>query len=93
MKFTAIGRTLGDETTHTRVTDYKAKTVVEFVNEVLERRREWGEIAVQGLGCVEYRHGELLDTIPDAWQYRGIGSVSACGGWSRMDYHIIAGEL
>ena len=93
MKFTATGRTFGDETTPYSVTDYKARTVVEFVNEVLERRREWGEIAVQGLGCVEYRYGELLNPVPDAWQYRVIGSVGACGGWSRMDYHIIAGEL
>ena len=36
MKLTAIGRTLGDETTPYSVTEYKAKTVVEFVNEVLE---------------------------------------------------------
>ena len=48
MKFTAIGRTLCDETTPYLVTDYKAKTVVELVNEVLERRREWRHDAVQG---------------------------------------------
>lgn len=35
MKFTAIGRTRGDETTPYAVTEYKAKTVGEFINEVL----------------------------------------------------------
>ena len=34
MKFTAIGRTMGDETTPYAVTEYRAKTAAEFVNEV-----------------------------------------------------------
>ena len=96
MKFTAIGRTMGDETTPYSVTDYRAKTVVEFINEVLENRREWGYIEVKDEPSgefhwctrIEYRHGELLNEIPDAWQYREIGKIEACGGWSRMDYYI-----
>jgi hypothetical protein len=57
MKFTAIGRTMGDEF-------------------------HW-------FTRIEYRHGELLNEIQDAWQYREIKKVTACGGWSRMDYRII----
>lgn len=40
MKFTAIGRTMGDETTPFSVSDYNAKTIVEFINEVLEKKSE-----------------------------------------------------
>ena len=35
-----------------------------------------------------YRDGELLDEIPDSWQYVEPESVDASGGWSRMDYLI-----
>lgn len=96
MKLTAIGRTMGDETTPYMVTDYKAKTIVEFVNEVLKNKHEWGNIKVKNrpsggfLFCssIEYRHGELLNEIPDAWQYREIEKIEACGGWSCMNYYI-----
>lgn len=97
MKFTATARTGSDETTPYDVTEYQAKTVVEFVNEVLERYPgEWGYIEVKeepsgdNNWCtrIEYYHGQLLDDIPDAWQYREIGKVTAAGGWSRMDYLI-----
>jgi hypothetical protein len=48
MKLTAIGRTMGDETTPFIVTDYQAKTVAEFVNEVLkEEPKEWGYFKVK----------------------------------------------
>ena len=97
MKFTAIGRTMSDETTPFAVSDYNAKTIVEFINEVLENKSEWGYIEVKDEPAgefhlcthIEYRHGELLDEIPDAWQYRIIKEITACGGWSRMDYRII----
>ena len=101
MKFTKIGRTMGDETTPFKVTDYNAKTVVEFINEAIERNEnEWGRISVKEkdfgfLFCksVEYRYGELLDEIPDEWQYREIESVEAVGGWSNMDYNITPKHL
>ena len=98
MKFTAIGNTRGDETTPYAVSDYKAKTIVEFINEVLENyKNEWGYIKVKdepagdSYWCtrIEYRYGELLNEIPDAWQHREIKEVTAFGGWSRMDYIII----
>lgn len=95
MKFTAIGRTRGDETTPFAVTEYRAKTIVEFVNEILENKREWGYIKVKDahggfLFChrVEYRYGKLLNDIPSEWQNREIANIEACGGWSCMDYCI-----
>ena len=96
MKLTAIGRTMGDETTPFIVTDYQAKTVAEFVNEVLkEEPKEWGCIKVKHetggffLGFrIEYHCGKLLNEIPEAWQHQEIEKIEACGGWSAMDYYI-----
>lgn len=96
MKLTAIGRTMGDETTPYKVTDYQAKTVVEFVNEVLkEEPKEWGyfEVKHETRGFlfsprIEYRYGKLLNEIPDDWQHKEIEKIESCGGWSRMDYYI-----
>ena len=89
MKFTSIGRTLGDETTPYSVTEYKSKTAAEFVNEVLEIKNNWGEIKVKGLGSIEYRYSKLLDEIPAEWYHYEIEKIEACGGWSRMDYIVI----
>ncbi|MBR3856416.1 MAG: hypothetical protein IKM68_00350 [Bacteroidaceae bacterium] len=96
MKLTAIGRTMGDETTPYKVTEYQAKTVAEFVNEVLkEEPKEWGYFEVKHetrgfLFCprIEYSYGKLLNEIPEAWQHQEIEKIEACGGWSRMDYYI-----
>ena len=101
MKFTAIGRMSGDGTTPFVVTGYRAKTIVEFVNEVLENKQEWGYIEVEHekvanpklfsfLYChrIEYRYGKLIKDIPSEWQNREIAKIQACGGWSRMDYYI-----
>lgn len=53
MKFTATGNTAGDGITPYNVTDYEARTVREFVNEVLESRpNEWGEISVVDGQCI-----------------------------------------
>jgi len=101
MKFTKTGRTMGDETTPFAVTEYKAKTIVEFINEVLELRdNEWGYFSVKDkdwgfLFCkeVEYRKGELRGEIPDEWQYREIEKIEAVGGWSRMDYQLYPKNL
>lgn len=87
---------MGDETTPYKVTDYQAKTVVEFVSEVLEEEpKEWGyfEVKHETRGFlfsprIEYRYGKLLNEIPEAWQHQEIEKIESCGGWSRMDYYI-----
>ena len=92
---------MGDETSVYAVTDYQAKTVVEFMNEVIkERPNEWGCFNVKSknggfLFCkhVEYKYGKLLSEIYDEWQYVEIEKIEACGGWSRMDYHIYPKRL
>jgi len=90
IKLIQTGRTGSDETAPFKVMDFWAKTLVEFITEVLEERpHEWGFFKVKTIGGrVEYRDGELLNEIPDSWQYVEIESIDASGGWSRMDYLI-----
>ena len=76
------------------VVDYQAKTVVEFINEMTQQiKREFGHIDVWAGNRplpkrVEYKQGELLQEIPDEWQYKEVVKVIASGGWGRMDYRI-----
>ena len=76
------------------VVDYQAKTIVEFINEMLQQcKSEWGDIEVWSdkrplPGRVDYKRGELLQEIPDDWQYKEVVKVISAGGWGRMDYRI-----
>ena len=76
------------------VVDYQAKTVVEFINEMLQQcKNEWGHIDVWSEKRplpkrVEYKRGELLQEIPDEWQYKEVVRVISAGGWGNMDYRI-----
>jgi hypothetical protein len=96
MRFQQVGRTAGDETTPYKVTDFKSRTVGEFIQEVLiEKPNEWGYISVGGhfyqprkSGSCEYRCGRLLSDMPDELLGIEIREIVASGGWSRMDYTI-----
>ena len=87
MKFTQTHAVGGDETAPFDLSEYPVK-VTDFVAEVLKRTHEWGDIEVRGHGCVEYRHGELLDEIPDKWKDLTIREAKAVGGWSYMTYYL-----
>ncbi len=94
MEFRQIGKTSGDETTPYEVTKYKSQKVLELVDEILqERPKEWGYISV-GEGWFfdiphcEYKYGKLLNVLPADVLSKRVVSVSAYGGWSRMDYYI-----
>ncbi len=89
MKFHSTGPTRGDCTAPYEVTDCKAKTVGEFIAEVLkEQADEWGYISVDGLRICEYKYGALLAMPKEMYLNREITKISAEGGWSRMDYSI-----
>lgn len=96
MKFTQIGKTMSDETTPYKVTGQKARTVREFINEVLEEKpHEWGYISVGkhfyqsgAIGVCEYRYGKLITEMPANALDVEIKEILACGGWTRMDYTI-----
>ena len=97
MKFTKIGKTFGDETTPYEVTEQRAKTVREFIEEVLEEKPDdWGYICVGNhfyedgaSGVCEYRYGEVVSNkLSNNVLDIEINKITACGGWSRMDYTI-----
>lgn len=95
MKFTSIGQTSGDETTPYFVEDYKATTIGEFINEVLnEFPDEWGYFSFNGSFVAnpnrcEYRYGKLITNFPNAdILNEPIYYITSRGGWSRMDYEI-----
>ena len=84
----------GDETHDYIVTHSTAKTAGEFVQEVLrERADEWGEfIFGDNYSGFKYRHGVLLNPLPDEKANQKIVSIKANGGWSAMDYNIYTSD-
>ena len=108
MNFKAISEIRGDETRSYDVTDYKATTVGEFVDEVLSGngKKEWGYFEFTTVkpqkvvnwnippewNRYEYKRGSLLDKIPDTLRNKRIEHVTGDGGWSRMDYDITVVE-
>lgn len=98
MRFIENGKISGDETRPYIVKDYNAKTVGEFVKEVLLKcPNEWGTITAKSnlrhlRWCnneCEYKYGELLSEMDSVYLVSEIVSVTASGGWSRMDYYIL----
>lgn len=89
MKFKQISKTFSDETAHFAVSDYKATTIGEFVDEVLkENPKEWGKIEVVGGYECEYRYGELLSELPEMIMGWHISEIKGYGGWGMMNYII-----
>ena len=95
MRFIQTHSMGSDCTAPYEVVDYQAKTVVEFINEMLQQcKSKWGDIEVWADNMplvykrVDYKRGELLGEIPDEWQYKEVVKVISAGGWGRMDYRI-----
>lgn len=94
MRFIQTAHTGGDETAPFDVVEYHAKTVMEFVEELVPIAKGWGEIEVR-YGCFtrryEYRQGNLksISIDPDVANLT-IDKVKASGGWGLMDYLIFA---
>lgn len=91
-KFTQIGKTSGDETTPYMVSLNKECSVGEFIDSVL-KRNEWGYIGIKnhrhifGSPNCKYRRDKIVNTeFTEKYLYRKVATVSASGGWSRMDY-------
>lgn len=99
-KFKKSGPTSGDCTAPYDIILEKTYTVEEFVNTVLTNRdNEWGYIGIKnknepffGYPCCEYKRGHLLSVLPADILAKKIQSVTASGGWSRMDYKLILAE-
>jgi hypothetical protein len=73
----------------------KEYTILEFINTILtEKDLEWGWFKIcNGHSTVigpsfEYNYGSLVTPICNEIRSMRVKSVSASGGWSRMDYII-----
>lgn len=88
----------GDCTCGYKVLLEKEYTVRDFINTILsERSGEFGYIGIYnpsmfwdrtcGSPCAEYRYGQIaLKNFDDKIDGKMVSSVSASGGWGRMDY-------
>lgn len=70
-------------------------TVEDFINEILvDHARDWGFIKIfnqrgKYLYSFAYRKGSMIDEgLDDNVYHSKVKSVSADGGWTRMDYSI-----
>lgn len=90
IKLKQITRTFGDETAGYSVTLDKEYTVSELFNEILSKKSDWGYFTVKGSISSEYRWGNIISNIKQEDSEKKVLSVSASGGWSRMDYVIDA---
>lgn len=95
MKFIQTHATGSDETAPYDVTDYKAKTVREFIDELIPYLKdEFGYIEVKRPGdflftdkC-EHQHGIFMSSIDPEFYELEIKDVKCSGGWGRFDYTI-----
>lgn len=89
-----IGPERGDATAPYAVMLDHKYTVREFIEEVLIIRDEWGYVGIHngrsifGKPCCTYQRQKLLSKLPEEYLNKTIFSVSADGGWTRMDYLI-----
>ena len=83
----------GDCTSDYKVRLDKPYTVSEFVQEVLSRDDEWGEIYIGNNLMAHayvcgYKHGVLTSEVDESFKDLKVTSASAHGGWSLMDYYL-----
>ena len=91
IQFNPIGSTAGDCMTPYDVTGYKAKTVGEFIEEVLkEKSDEWGFFSVNSVTLCEYKDGKLHKRLSKHFLDMPIEKITSYGGWFRMDYMIVS---
>ena len=94
IRFTQTSEEFGDCSAYYDVRLDKPHTVDEFINLVLiERKGEWGEFKIYnpnvswlGYERYEYRYGILNNSVPNDLLEKKIISITAHGGWTRMDY-------
>jgi hypothetical protein len=65
--------------------DYNVKTLLE---EILNKKRDWGKISVKNGGSCEYRYRKLLSELSNNDLSKKVKKVTAVGGWSLLDYYI-----
>ena len=96
IKLEQTGETRGDCCAPYAVSNYEARTVGDFVDEVVNTFvDEWGEILVllpgkEWWNCAqyEYKHGVITSESTEDFANLKIKKITAYGGWSYMLYTI-----
>ena len=85
----------GDATSNYEVSIKGTMTLNDLVERVLSCERDWGYIRIgknwNAPKYIEYRCGKIVMDNRDEYSYSGdeeIVSMTASGGWSRMDYYV-----
>lgn len=96
--FEITGGPYGDCTSNYKVIIHnKPLTFKNFVDEVLQRNNEWGEIRLgkSWIDCIgatksiEYSKGQILkDDLLAEYSDCEVLEIKANGGWSKMDYYV-----
>ena len=93
LNFKISGGPYGDDTCSYDVKVNKnGATVTDIINYALSRKQDWGYVCIGSFFSdkrLEYRHGTVIsDNISSEDKNKVVKTISASGGWSRMDYII-----
>lgn len=93
LEFIRTGGPYGDCTSKYDIKINKEKPIIrDIINYVLNEKQEWGYIIINDNRLTddfEYKYGVIVkDNIPEEIKDTNIESITAIGGWSRMDYYI-----
>lgn len=66
----------------------KDYTVKEFVDGILNSKRDWGKFYIINGSHCEYNCGEFISKLNEDDLEKKIIKIKANGGWSNMDYFI-----
>lgn len=98
-RFVQVGEESSDCTRSYKLILDKECTVGEFVNAVLSRQDEWGDIRLDdekfqfGKPFCEYACGKIFnsdDSFSEEFLSKKVISASAYGGWGLMNYTLVA---
>ena len=92
----SYGKTGGGETSPYYIDILAPITVKEVIESQLKDDREWGDFRIitkktnniydNSTVWIEYRHGKLLNEIPEEYANKFVTKMGGSGGWSRSDF-------
>lgn len=89
IKLTRIGDISSNKTSRYSVELSRECTLGEFIDCVLELKREWGCIKTNKGDYIRYCRGEIVGkSFREESLSRKILKIQGRGGWSRIDYNI-----
>ena len=93
LDFKLSGGPYGDDTsTYDVKVNKDGATVTDIINYALSKKEDWGYVCIDSFFSdkrLEYRYGIIIsDNISSEDKNKVVKTITASGGWSRMDYII-----